>query len=76
MFGEHSAVNGIVNPYSVSVGSNSATVFKVNKIAIRDLESLGINIVAPLKATIVMKSNWLQFKAYQLREADLDRTLQ
>ena len=31
IFGEHSAVNGVVNPYAVEVSSKSATVLKIRK---------------------------------------------
>ena len=74
MFGEHSSVNGQVNPFTVEAISRTVTLFKISRQSIIEMEEQGIQIVAPLRSQIVMKSNWVRFKAYRLREADVDQT--
>ena len=64
LFGEHSAIDGMANPYSVEVSSNSATVFKIDRQAMNMLfrgeknETIGY-----FRGQIRMKSNWLVFKS-------------
>ena len=61
MCGEHGAVNGTTNPYSIEVKSERAVVYKIHRDALK-LIGQHSDAIEYLRAHIQMKTNWVAFK--------------
>ena len=64
------------SPYSVAVWSEKATVFQINMESIIKLQMSGIDNLGPVRAQARMRENWIRFKCYRLREAEIESTNQ
>ena len=66
MFGEHSAINGTANLFSVEVDSKEAKIYEINSKALKMLRHTAM--LNKLRSVVIIKTNWVAFKTQRLQE--------